>query len=195
MTVWVCPFSTDEIALLQKFRGVCESIKSCRFMRDLPKQQRTFTIENLPDGSCRSTYPKYDTDDFLAFLTHFRKLVADKEPTNIFKILKLVARYATQDEQGVLKKIRKQLEAEADSPPLQLAIGPPGQETRYSPKQIEKVIFNGQVFHTDDELQADLRRILDYEPLVKMAFLRYATIVVDDAWRTSCVLKHRGYIQ
>jgi hypothetical protein len=189
-----CPYSPEELVTLRKFSRICDDITTCRFVRDLPKQEHTFTVENLPDGSSRATYPEYDRDDFLAFLTHFRKLVAQKESTNIFVVLKLIGRYATDEERLVLKKVRKTLDAEATNPPLQMAIGPPGEEVAYTPKQIENVIFNGQVFHSADELQDDLRKLLDFDPFTKMMFLRYATILVKHAGRVVKVLKYRGHI-
>jgi hypothetical protein len=189
-----CPYSQDEIAVLRRFREICEEITTCRFIRDLPKQKHTFSIENLPDGTSRSTYPQYDKDDFLAFLTHFRKLVANKERTNIFVVLRIIGKHASEEERVALKDIKSLLVSEAKTPPLQLAIGTPGSETAYTPHQIENIIFNAQVFHTDAELQGDLRKLLDFDPFTKMAFLRYATILVKQAWQISCVLKTRGHV-
>jgi len=194
MVIANCQFSSDELAVFQKFWQVCEDISTCRFIRDLPKQKQKFTIERQPDGTCRSTYPNYDKDDFLAYLTHFRKLVAEGETTNIFRILKLIAKYATDSERITLKGIRKNLVAEATAPAIQIAIGTPGNETSYTPKQIENILFNAQVFHTDDSLQGDLRKILDFAPLTKMAFLAYATLVSRQAWEISRVLKNKGYV-
>jgi hypothetical protein len=189
-----CPYSQDEAAVLRRFREICEEITSCRFVCDLPKQQHTFTIESLPDGTSRSRYPQYDKDDFLAFLTHFRKLVANKESTNIFVVLKIIGKYATDEERVALKGIRRILVSEANNPPLQMAIGTPGNETAYTPHQIENIIFNAQVFHSDQELQGDLRKLLDFDPFTKMVFLRYATILVSQAWQISCVLQNRGHV-
>lgn len=190
----VCPYSQDDAAVLRRFREICEEITSCRFIRDLPKQQHSFAIETLPDGTSRSRYPQYDKDDFLAFLTHFRKLVATKESTNIFFILKIIGKYATDEERAALKGIKRMLVSEAKNPPLQMAIGTPGNETSYTPHQIENIIFNAQVFHSDEELQDDLRKLLDFDPFTKLVFLRYATILVSQAWQISCVLKNRGHV-
>ena len=195
MTAVASTYSADELAVLQKFRQICENIAGCRFIRDLPKQEHKFTVENLPDGTSRCSYPHYDNDDFLAFLTHFRKLVAEQEPTNIFRMLNLIGRKATEDERKVLKGYRKAIVAEGTNPPLQLAIVTPGNETSYTPKQIEDIIFNGQVFHADDALQADLRRILDFHPLTRMAFLRYASVLYQHASLISSVLKNQGHVQ
>jgi pyoverdine/dityrosine biosynthesis protein Dit1 len=193
-TQWPCPFDAGELAVLRKFRQICEDISICRFIRDLPKHENKFTIESLPDGTCRSTYPNYDKDDFLAYLTHLRKLVAQGESTNLYKVMAIIGKSATDDERAALKEIRKMLNEEANAPALQLSIGTEGNETTYTPKQIEDILFNGQVFHTDDSLQGDLRKIQDFDPLTKMAFLRYATIFSRQAWQISCVLKNRGYL-
>lgn len=189
-----CPFDDGELSVLRKFRQVCEDIAACRFNRDLAKHDNKFTITKMPDGSERSTYPDYDKDDFLAYLTHFRKLVAQRESTNIFRVLNIIGKSANDEDRKGIRELRQQLDTEANNPPLQLAIGTPGNEVTYTPKQIEDILFNGQVFHTDDDRQDDLRKILDFDPLTKMAFLRYATLVCAQAWRISCVLKNRGYL-
>lgn len=189
-----CPYSQDEVTALRRFGEICEEIMSCRFVRDLPKQPHTFTIENLPDGTSRSRYPEYDKDDFLAFLTHFRKLVASKERTNIFSVVKIIGKYASDEERAALKRIRRLLVSEATNPPLQMAIGTPGNETSYTPHQVENIIFNAQVFHSDTDLQDDLRALIDFEPFTKLVFLRYASILVRQAWQISCVLKTRGHV-
>src|SRR5437870_4770733 len=88
-----CPYNSDELAVLRKFAQVCEDTSTCRFIRDLPKQKQTFVMDKQPDGTYLSTYPTYDKDDFLAFLTHFRKLVAKSESTNIFGVMNLMGRY------------------------------------------------------------------------------------------------------
>jgi hypothetical protein len=72
--------------------------------------------------------------------------------------------------------------AEATVPVLQLAIGTPGNEKNYTPQDIQDIIFNGQIFHTDDALQEDLRKIMDFDPITRMAFLGYATHLASQAW-------------
>ena len=193
MSTDAIPYSAAELTTIKRFQSVCEAIMACRFVREFDKQEHTFTVRKLPDGTFENIYPVYDEDDFLAFLTHYRKLVANKESTNVFKILKVISRYASSDERQQLKEIRKLLVAEAKHPPMQMAIGPPGQETTFTPEAIQNLIFNGKVFHAAEELQGDLRQILEFDPLTTMTFLRYATTVVNNCWHLSCVLTNRGY--
>jgi len=189
-----CPYNPDELSVLRKFAKVTDDITACRFIRDLPKYKHRFSIEAQPDGSCRTEYPNYDSDDFIAFLTHYRKLVANGESTNIFAVMNIIKKYASDDERAALKEIKKILVAEGTKPALQLAIGTPGNETNYPPKEIENVLFNGQVFHTADELQNDLRKILDFEPLTKMSFIAYAVHVASQAKQIAGVLKQRRFV-
>lgn len=193
-TKWPCPFDSTELTVLRKFRQICEDISTCRFVRDLPKHGSTFKIAKQSDGTCVSTYPNYDKDDFLAYLTHFRKLVAQGESTNIYRVMNIISKYASDEERGAFKNIRRELNEEANKPALELAIGTPGNETVYTPKHIEDVLFNGQVFHTDDSLQDDLRKILDFDPITKLAFLRYAACLTNVAFHISSVMKNRGYL-
>src|SRR5688572_22730188 len=99
------PYNADELAILRKFRRICEEISACGFIRDLPKQEHKLTVEHLPDGTSRTTYPQYDKDDFLAFLTHFRKLVAQGEATNVRRVLNIIGKYADEIERTALKGI------------------------------------------------------------------------------------------
>ena len=183
-------FTADELVTLRRFCVVCEDIKSCRFIRTIPTQKHTIKLENLPEGGCRLIAPDYDRDDFLAFLTHYRKLVAMNEKTNLLAVLKLVARYVPVEERSELKRIRKRLVSEAEKPPLQMAIGLPGSETTYTPAKIQDILFNGQVFHSDEALQGDLQNLLDFDPFTKASFLRYATTLINQAWQTAVVNYH-----
>ncbi len=188
------PYSQDEAAVLCRFGEICEEIHTCRFVCELPKHDHSITVVNQPDGTSRTQYPQYDKDDFLAFLTHFRKLVANREKTNIFAVLKIIGKHADDIERASLREIKRMLVSEAENPPMQIAIGTLGNETTYTPLQVQNIIFNGQVFHSDSELQGDLSKLLDFEPFTKAVFLRYATIVINNASRISWVLKSRGHI-
>ncbi len=193
MPVTDCPFSPDEVKILDTFRKVCEEIRCCRFVQTNSNQDHSLKTKKLPDGSTRSEYPAYDKDHFLAFLTHFRKLVANRDRTNIFNIMKLLGKHATKEERAYLKSCRKMLAAEAKNPPIKMSIGPPNEETPYTPDKIQDILFNGQVFHSDEKLQTDLRQLLDFEPFVQRAFLRYAMIVVNLSCQLSDVMENRGY--
>ena len=189
-----CPYSDAELGVLARFHRVVEETLSCRFVRELPKQEHILRVQELADGTCRTMHPHYDDDDFVAFLTHFRKLVANKEPTQLSKVLGIIGKHATADERAAIGKIHDGLRSAANRPSLQIAIGLPGCEKSFTPRDIENVIFNGQVFHTDDRLQEDLRKILEFNPIIRMAFLAYAMLVVRQSKQVSGVLKKRGWI-
>jgi hypothetical protein len=188
------PYTECEASTLRTFRAICDEIVSCRFVRDLPRQKHIFSVRHLPDGTSCSQYPEYDKDDFLAFLTHYRKLVATKEATNIFSVLNIIGRYANETDRTRIKTVRKNLTSASKTPPLQIAIGAPGNETPYPPHKIGNIIFNGQVFHSDKQLQDDLRKMLEFDPIAKMVFLTYATLLVSQACQISHWLKDQGHV-
>lgn len=194
MTDETSKFTADEQSSFLRFLKICTDIRQCRFVNDLRKQKNTIDFQKLPDGRWKTEYPDYDRDDFRAFLTHYRKLVATGEDTNIFRVLKILGRREDDSERIVLKEIRKRLSSEGRVSPIKIAIGVPGEERRFSPEDIQNVLFNGDVFHSAAELQEDLKRINDFDIFTKMVFLRYATIVINQACQIANVITTRGYV-
>src|SRR4051812_25255559 len=119
-TKWPCPFDASELTVLRKFWQICEDISTCRFVLDVPKYGSTFKIEKQSDGTYLSTYPNYDKDYFLSYLTHFRKLVAQGESTNFYKVLNIISKHATDEDREGFTNVRRVLNEEANRPALQL---------------------------------------------------------------------------
>jgi len=128
-----------------------------------------------------SSVPHYDKDDFRSFATLFRKIDSDGERTNIFKVMKILKRYASENERGSFDRIKAQLRHEAEHPTVAVVVGTTEAKESLSPRKIRNIIFNGQIFHSDPALQDSLSQILKFEPFVMVAFVCYAIVLVDVA--------------
>ncbi len=184
---------TDETRdALRQFCKVIDEIHACRFIKQAKTQDHTITISRIPSVN---RVPQYDRDDFRSFATLFRKLVANREPTQLFRIMNIIKPFCPVEHQGSFKEIKAELNREAEQPPIGIAIGRMGEEINYTPKFICDVFFNGMIFHSDPHLQDDVARILDFEPFVMVAFLRYTSIVVNVATKYAYVIEHHNFFQ
>jgi hypothetical protein len=179
-----------ELSMLRQFCAVCDEICECRLIRTLNDQDHSITISRNP---AENRLPHYDKDDFRSFATLFRKIDANDEPTNIYKIIKILQRYSKPEEHYTFKEIKALLHEEAEHPAIAIAIGPPGAEEPFSPRKIRNVIFNGRIFHTAPDVQDSLSRILDFEPFAAVEFLRYASIVVNVAINYAACIRFRNF--
>ncbi len=161
---------------LRKFQRVCAQLQECRFVRTLSSIDHSITIDQDP-SKCR--VPVYDKDDFRAFATHFRKLDSEGEPTYFFKILKIISRYSGPDVQSALSEIRKLVVEEQVRPMLGISFGINGAEEEFSPKRIRNAIFNGEIFHSADDVEVDRNTVAHFEPFAMASFLRYAMFMVN----------------
>jgi hypothetical protein len=181
-----------EDSTLRQFCKIVDDIHDCRFIVRAKEQNHNITIDIDPS---KNHIPHYDRDEFRSFATLFRKLIGNKERTQLFKVMKVIKRFAPADKQHTFKQITGQLHKEAEQPFLQLAIGKPGEEIPYTPKRICDILFNGMVFHTDPRLQDDVTRLLEYEPMILASFLRYASCVVNVATHYARVIEYHNFYQ
>lgn len=170
--------TTDEESILRQFCKIVDDIHDCRFICRAKTQDHTITVDIDPT---KNHIPQYDRDDFRSFATLFRKLIAEREPTKLFRVMNIIKKCAPSDKHQTFDEIKRGLRREADNPFVQLSIGTDGAEVPYTPKKICDVLFNGMVFHTDPTLQDDVARLLDYEPIILASFLRYASCVINVA--------------
>jgi hypothetical protein len=182
----------QEESTLRQFCKIVDEIHDCRFIQRAKEQDHTITVDRDPSKNC---IPQYDRDEFRSFATLFRKLVANREPTQLFKVMKLLKRVAPADQKDSFKGIKVLLNREADNPPIGIAIGPPGEEVPFTPRKICDTFFNGMIFHSDPKLQDDVARLLDFEPMVISMFLRYVSIVVNVATQYASVIEHHKFFR
>jgi hypothetical protein len=163
---------------LRHFCMICDELQACRFTRRMFEGPHTFHASIDPD---QCSVPHYDRDDFRSFATLFRKLDADGEPTNIFKVMNILKRYVPREDHARFNDVKKLLITEAERPMTVMAIGPAGAEETFTPKRIRNVIFNGQIFHTDPTMQEGVAKLMDFEPFAIVSFICYAVPLVSAA--------------
>ncbi len=178
------------VQILRAFHKVVGELHACRFVRQLREQDHTIRVTR---DSTEGRYPEYDRDDFRSFATLFRKLVAKREPTQLFRVMNILVQYAPEDVRPTFKRVKSALKEAAEDPPLKIAIGAPGSEVPYTPQKICDILFNGVIFHSDHELQEDAGKLLDYEPFVMASFLMYACDVLNVSTQYANVIEHHKY--
>ncbi len=154
-------FTAPERRTLAVLPRVCSDIRSCRLVRDWNKQDHATRMWKQPDGTWLIQTPDYDADDVRSFLTIARKLVANDEPTSIFKILNLIGRYGTDDDRKQVKQAKANLSWDDKPGALRFFVIEPktGKEIEYSAPQLVNIVCNAEVFHSAEDLEADWLRI------------------------------------
>jgi hypothetical protein len=188
-------FSEEELSKFRIFCSHCDKMKECRFVKELPKQEHNTEMHRQTNESWETVFPDYDDDDFRSFMTLFRQLIREG-PINVFSIMKILSRHASEKERLVYKEIKKSLAFEANSfGGIQIAIGKPGEEETFSPEKMILTLFNAEIFHSDMAKQDALRKLKDFKPFVMPAIMRYITIVAKQAVFFSKMIKNRGYVE
>ena len=174
--------------------AVSDGLKRRRFCHRLKHGSHNISMTLKHDGTVEATAPEYDQDHLRSFLADVRKLIAEKEPTNIYRIIAILGRVSDDKERAVLKQIKKQLSQEGSNPPLLLHIGKLGEETPFPPHRMLDVVFNADIFHSDPKLQDALEKVQDAGPLALAMLLRYATMIAAFAQQFADVIRKRGYL-
>ena len=196
------PISADELAVLRRFCDVYDRIASCRFVAEFRQRSCPTMVGTLPDGTVVNQFPRYDHDDFLAFLTHYRLLVLEKERTNIFRVLNLLSRVGSEPEREELKGYKKNINTGASSWwGAKAKVEGNAEEVLLCSREVEDLLFNAEVFRTgtdskkDEEKRRLWQQIEKYGPVWQHSFLRYAMTVVHYAYRLAESIRTKGYAE
>ncbi len=185
-------FSEKERTALKLYCRTCDEILECRFVKDLPKQDHTTRSWRNPDGLWDGYAPVYDRDDFRSFMAIFRKLLLNKEPTNIYQILNILSRHTSYSEREQLKKIRKILQ-KLERHSFKLNLGTDDDKAPYTPRQACDVILNADLFHSDPEKQQALEKLQSFGSIFQGFLLKFVTDFCCQAVQVSGVVKQRKY--
>jgi hypothetical protein len=190
------PFTRTQQRALAVLPRVCADIRSCRFVRDLPRQDHSTRMRKQPDGTWLIERPDYDVDDFRSFLTIARKLIADRESTCVFKLLDLIGRHGSEEDRKDVKEAKATL-AHADKPgALRFCVIEPGtgKEFEYSATKLLNIVCNAEIFHSAEDLEPAWLRIRphreDYLPVVLGRVLHICRIAL---W-VEGILKEKGWL-
>jgi hypothetical protein len=192
-------FTSDDRIRLALFCEICDSIGTCRFVREFYKQSHHISVGTLPDGRVVDEYPRYDDDDLRAFFTHYRKLRLEQDPTNLFAIMKLLKWKGNELDREQLDAFKNNIKEEERSWWGATLIDQNGEKKFLSQEDLEDVILNGEVFHSDAKKTTALRRLIAKASVPKaLAFynyLRFAMTVMEYAQRTAALIRQRGYLE
>ncbi len=191
-------FPEHELNSLKWFCELSDTILACRFIRDFNKQPHHIFVGKLPDGTIKDEWPRYDDDDFRAFMTHYRKLRMNNEPTNLFRIANLVAREGDVGARELVREIRSEVNAEGRSWWFATLKTDTGDSVPLSQFDVEDLTLNAGVFHTDPEKKATLDQIVGGVGLMKSIafwnYLRFVRTVVYWAGKLAEFIRERGYL-
>jgi hypothetical protein len=191
-------FNPDEQEHFKAFCQTCDRISACRFVIDFPKQSHHIFVGTLPDGRVVDEYPRYDDDDFRAFLTHYRKLRLQRECTNLYRIMNLLQKGGHQRDRVLLKGFKKEIEMEGRNWWGAMVHDANGKKTLVRQDKLEDLILNGEVFHSDSDKKDELTQVIANTRLTKavalLSYMRFAMTVVRCARKTAELIRRRGYV-
>jgi len=185
-------FTDEEKTALRLFCNVCDQILECRFVKDLPNQDHSIRSSRKADGSWDCHQPVYDRDDFRSYMTLFRKLLMQKEPTHIYHILRVLARHVPDEERAEIKKIKKGLRG-MERHGIAFNLGTDDDPDMYSPRRSWDVVINSEIFHSDTDQERALQRLRDFGAFFETALVKFVTDFSRQAIAVSDVIKHRNY--
>jgi len=167
-------------------------------IRDFFKQPHHIFVGRLPDGTVMDEWPRYDDDDFRAFLTHYRKLRAKRDATNLFSIINLLWQKGDPADHKDLAFFRSEIIEEGKGWWRATLREPNGDQILLMHEDLEDLILNAEVFHPDLEKRKTLDRLLGNSSLVKAVafwnYLRFARTVAGYAQKAAEVIRQRGYL-
>jgi len=191
-------FTPDEQKQLKAFCQTCDSIAACRFVIDFPKQSHHIFVGTLPDGRVVNEYPRYDDDDFRAFLTHYRKLRLEKERTNLYRVMNLLKKRGDQGDRVLLDHFKNEINEEGRSWWGAMVHDENGTKTLVTQESLENLILNGEVFHSDSDKKDALTQVIGNTGFPKavafLNYMRFASCVICCARKTAELIRQRGYL-
>ena len=153
----------DEIRTISLFCNICDELAATSFgqhfsvtpCKSYRLQPNTLHSTRVPWARLVPSRPLLDSDLLRSFLLSFRKLISEKEPANIHKVMVILGRHGNKADRERLRRIKRELHSVGHSI-AGVSIGM-GDRTRYfRPKEVVETLFNGVFFHNDLSRAADL---------------------------------------
>lgn len=190
-------FTSDERRQLELFCSLCDKAAGSRFIRTFFDQPLHIFVGTLPNGRVVDEYPRYDDDDFRAFLTHYRKLRLNDEPTQLNRIINTLKWKGNSADRSILDHLKKEVIEEGrcwwgSMHPTE------GYTEELTQEWLEDRILNGEVFHSDLEKKHQLARVTGGIPLPKavafLSYMRFARTALGCAQKVAGLIRERGYL-
>ena len=193
-------FDPNDRKRLKLFCEICDSIAGCRFIREFAKQSHHIFVGTLPDGRVMDEYPRYDDDDFRAFLTHYRKLRprSNNKPSELVPLIELLESKGDPIDLTLLKHFKNEIMEEGRCWWGAVLRNAEGEKTLLTQEDLENLILNGEVFHSDVDKKERLKLVMGDITLTKavafLNYLRFARTVVGCSQKTAALIRQRGYL-
>lgn len=191
-------FTAEEKRNLTAFCKVVDSLNACRFVSELGEQSHHICVGKLPDGTIVDVWPRYDDDDFRAMMTHYRKLRMQGENTHLNRIINLLKRENDDATREQLDHLLHEISEEGAGWWGPMLAAADGQQILLTQAEVENLILNGEVFHTDHNKAEELRKAIGSGSLMKaIAFCNYMRFWRTVNWaasETAKLIRERGYL-
>jgi hypothetical protein len=189
-------FTPEDKKLLRLFCETFDDLVGCRFLRNLPKLSHHIFVGALRDGRVVDEYPRYDDDDFRAFMTHYRKLRLEQDLTNLFRIMKLLKQKGGADDMALLDHLKNEIKEEGRTWWGAVDHDENGDQKYLTQEEVEKLILYGEVIHSNRK--DDLKRVIGKNSYLKAAaffnYMRFARTVIYCAQKMTELIRSRGYL-
>lgn len=126
-------------------------------------------------------------------LDSFRKLLLQKEPANLYRVMNILGRYGDNADRKRLRRIKRELQSVGESTAgVHMGVGDPPRFVR--PKHVVDTFLNGLLFHNDEACAADVDLYLSIGSTATLPFLHYVVFHYKQALRLSGAIKLRGLL-
>jgi len=141
-------------------------------------------------------YPRYDDEDFRAFMADYRKLRLEQDSTCLYKIMNLLKWKGDPDDRALLDYLKNEIKEEGRAWWGAVDRDKDGSQRLLTQVDVEDLILYGEIVHTNKK--ADLQRVIGKSSYLKAAaffnYLRFALTVVSCASKTAELIRSRGYL-
>ncbi len=135
-------------------------------------------FSTIPEES-KLSITQIDSDRFKSFLTDFRKIYAENERTNFYKIIGVLIKKAKCDrEKDILKRVHADYGETLKTPPRKMMLKTVSASEAFSSDDIIRIIFYGKIFHRVEPY----KRIYDEMEetlMLSMAIFALQIVIVD----------------
>jgi hypothetical protein len=182
----------EEKRSLVTFCAICDELAASTFGRQFSVAlSRTYRVQ--PNTLSSTRVRRFHPDAFRSFLLSFRKLLLQREPAYLYRVMSILGRYGDATDRERLRKIRRELDDVGESVAgVGFGIGDPPRFLR--PKEAADTLFNGVLFHNDEALSADVAFYWGEGSHAMLPLLHYVVFIHKQTQRLAGAIRARGLV-
>jgi hypothetical protein len=185
----------EEVKSLVTFCKLCDRLAISAFGRQFKVAFcKAYRVQSDTHYATRVKF--FNKDAFHAFLIDFRKLILEKESSNLYRVLKILGRYGNAVDRQRVKQIKNELHNIGQSA-AGVGCGIVDESGNYRfarPKEMAIAYFNGVLFHSDEALANDFRFFEETGGFASHALLHYVIFIHKQALRLAGSIRLRGIV-